>query len=492
MIKLRHIKKYFAGVKALEDVNLEVVAGEIHALLGENGAGKSTLMKVISGAHIADRGEIIFEDKPIDKNSPTIAKSLGVSIIYQEFSLVPDLSVSENIYLGKHNNKKWLNWEQMNTSANTLLDSLGFQIDVRQKIASLSIAEQQVVEIAKALSSDVKLLILDEPSAVLGTTELAKLFILLRRLKKQGVAIIYISHHLDELLELSDRITVLKDGSSIKTVITKDVCKDDLVSLMIGRSLANMYPSKNYSGVNGQQMEVKNLFTKLANEPISLTLKKGEILGIGGLVGSGRTEILDSLFGNSSTQKAQVIIDNKNLVLGTPKGMIRCGWGMVPEDRKRLGGILGMCIKENISLANLNKISTRMGFINLAKEKEIVQQLILKLHIKIGTIDDPLAALSGGNQQKVILAKWLNVDLQVLLVDEPTRGVDVGARAEIYAIIQDLADQGIYIVMVSSDMDELMGMSDRIVVVRKGQFVGELHKSEFSEESILRIALGAN
>jgi len=491
MLKLRHIKKYFAGVKALEDVNLEVTSGEIHALLGENGAGKSTLMKVISGAHLADEGEIIFENKPLLKTSPSISKSLGISIIYQEFSLVEDLSVAENIYLGKGSSMKWLNWNHINKSAEVLLHSLGFQINVRQKVAKLSIAEQQIVEIAKALSSDVKLLILDEPSAVLGTAELAKLFVLLRSLRDRGVAIIYISHHLDELLELTDRITVLKDGRSVETVFTKDISKDDLVTLMIGRSISQMYPQKRYTALDGKQIQINNLQTVMSVEPISLILNKGEILGIGGLVGAGRTEILDSLFGNYNN-RAEIIVDNKKMVLRHPKGMIEGGWGMVPEDRKRLGGILPMSIKENISLTNLGKISNRWGFINLRKEKEIVLQLIQKLQIKIGSMDDPLASLSGGNQQKVILAKWLNVAPQVLLVDEPTRGVDVGARAEIYTIIQELADQGVYILMVSSDMDELMGLSDRIVIVRKGQLIGELQKSDFSEEIILRMALGAN
>jgi len=492
MLKLRHIKKHFAGIRALDNVNLEVLDGEIHAILGENGAGKSTLMKIISGAYQADAGEIYFDNKAITHNSPHKSKELGISIIYQEFSLVPDLSVTENIYLGQHATTKWINWKTLNQKAEDLLRTLGFVMNVKEKISKLSVAEQQVVEIAKALSNDIKLLILDEPSAVLGSNELEKLFALLRKLRNDGVAIIYISHHLEELINLTDRITVLKDGSTVETLETKGVTKDRLVSLMVGKSISQLYPSKNPYAFYIKSISIENLTTTASKSPLSFVINKGEILGIGGLVGSGRTEILESLFSGLNSKETQVSVGGRKIALGGPGKMIKNGWGMVPEDRKRLGGILHLSILENISLLSLKKVSNTFGFINLKEEKKVVQSLITKLKIKVGKMDNPLSSLSGGNQQKVILAKWLGLDLQVLLIDEPTRGVDVGARAEIYSIIQRLADQGMYILMVSSDIDELIGLSDRIMIIRKGDIAGELHKEQFSEEVILRMAIGAN
>lgn len=492
MLKLTNIQKSFSGVKALKKVNLDIRAGEIHALLGENGAGKSTLMKVISGAHLADDGDIVFEDEIITINSPSIAQALGIRIIYQEFSLVPSLTVTENIYLGQHKGTSWMQWKSLNRAAQELIHSLGFSLDVHKEVAQLSVAEQQVVEIAKALSSDVKLLILDEPSAVLGTAEVHKLFTLLRNLRDRGVAIIYISHHLEELLELTDRITVLKDGASIDTVQTAHVDKDKLVALMVGRELSTMYPKKNQSQGFDGKIAVKNLITPISNKPLSFDIYQGEILGIGGLVGSGRTEILNSLFGKLGSAAAQVQYNTESISLRSPKDIINQGWGMVPEDRKQYGGILSLSIKENISLANLNKVANRWGFINHSKEKDIVNSLIAQLQVKIGHIEDPLFSLSGGNQQKIILAKWLNLDLKVLLIDEPTRGVDVGARAEIYQIIQNLANKGVFVLMVSSDVEELMGMSDRILVIREGEVQGELYRENFSEETILRMAIGVN
>lgn len=492
MLKLRHIKKHFAGIRALDNVNLEVLEGEIHAILGENGAGKSTLMKIISGAYQADAGEIYFDNKAIIHNTPHKSKELGISIIYQEFSLVPDLSVTENIYLGQYVTTQWINWKTLNQKAEDLLRTLGFVMNVKGKISKLSVAEQQVVEIAKALSNDIKLLILDEPSAVLGSNELEKLFALLRKLRNEGVAIIYISHHLEELINLTDRITVLKDGSTVETLATKDVTKDRLVSLMVGKSISQLYPIKNPYAFDKESISIENLTTKASKTPLSFVINKGEILGIAGLVGAGRTEILESLFSGLNSKETQVSVGGRKIALGGPGKMIKNGWGMVPEDRKRLGGILHLSILENISLLSLKKVSNTLGFINLKEEKQVVQSLITKLKIKVGKIDNPLSSLSGGNQQKVILAKWLGLDLQVLLIDEPTRGVDVGARAEIYSIIQRLADQGMYILMVSSDIDELIGLSDRILIIRKGDIAGELHKEEFSEEVILRMAIGAN
>ncbi|MBL1410179.1 sugar ABC transporter ATP-binding protein [Sphingobacterium sp. C459-1T] len=490
MLYLQDITKSFGGVKALKGVNLEIAGGEIHALLGENGAGKSTLMKIISGAHQSDTGSLIFRGKEISNNNPHLAKGLGISIIYQEFSLVPELSVSENIYLGRPGS--WIDWKQLDKDAEALIHSLGFEIDVKKKVSQLPVAQQQVVEIAKALAQQVNLLILDEPSAVLGTAEIKKLFSLLQKLKEKGVGIIYISHHLEELLELSDRITVLKDGKTVQTVKTSEVCKDKLVQLMVGREMSQLYPQKINTIKSDEYLQVSNLKSSFSKEVLSFSIRKGEILGVGGLVGSGRTELLESLFGLLGAKAGMINFETGTLQLHSPRKLVAQGLGMVPEDRKRYGGLLELSIRENVSLANMGKISNKYGFLDLKKERAVVSDLIKKLQIKLGDMDDQLATLSGGNQQKVILAKWLNLDLKVLLIDEPTRGVDVGARFEIYQIIQELADQGIYILMVSSDMEELIGLSDRILVLKNGHLQGIIDRRDFSEESILRMAIGAN
>lgn len=483
MLILKNITKSFGGVRALKAVDLSVRSGEIHALLGENGAGKSTLMKIISGAYLADSGQIIIDGRIIEYNTPHLSRAHGVSIIYQEFSLIPDLTVSENIFFGRSERKGWINRKKMDGDAAALIRSLGFDIDVKKRVAQLSVAQQQIVEISKALSQEVKLLILDEPSAVLGTKEVKKLFSLLRALRASGVGIIYISHHLEELLELTDRITVLKDGSTVTTLATSSADKDKLVNLMVGRELTQLYPEKQGTLPGVEKIVVNQRYPDVAQQSMTFEIKKGEILGLGGLVGAGRTEVLESMFGLSRRQLTS---------FRSPREAIRGGWGMVPEDRKKHGGILSLSIRDNISLANLSQIANRWGFINRRKEAEIVQALIARLRIKVSDIQSPLSSLSGGNQQKVVLAKWLNRRLNVLLIDEPTRGVDVGARAEIYQIIQQLANQGMYIVMVSSDMEELLGMSDRIMVMKNGVLQGTVVRPDFSEEKILRMAIGAN
>lgn len=492
MLQLQNITKSFGGVKALKGVDLELQPGEIHALLGENGAGKSTLMKVISGAHAADSGTLIFNGETIAHNSPHIARLHGISIIYQEFSLVPELSVAENIFLGRDGGGNWVNWNNINREAADLIHSIGFDIKVTKKVRDLTVAQQQVVEIAKALSQQTKLLILDEPSAVLGPQEVKKLFSLLRKLKAEGVSIIYISHHLEELLSLTDRITVLKDGKTVATMATNTATKNQLVALMVGRELSQMYPDKKEFTMDAGSIKVQQLVSKNSTKPLSFELHKGEILGIGGLVGAGRTEVLESLFGLDG--KTNAIIQENGIPVGaaTPKKAVKQGWGLVPEDRKKFGGLLDISIRHNISLANQGHIANKWGFINQKKEEHFVNDLVKQLQIKLGTINDPLSSLSGGNQQKVILAKWLHPGLKVLLVDEPTRGVDVGARAGIYQIIQDLANKGIYILMVSSDMEELIGLSDRIMVLKNGSLQGIVERKDFAEETILKLAIGAN
>lgn len=493
MIEIKGVSKAYGGVKALKGVDLVIKSGEIHALLGENGAGKSTLMKIISGAVSRDKGSIRVNGEDVRFKNTQEAIGKGIGIIYQEFSLVPELSVAENVFLHRLEKKKWINWASLNKQAENVIEGIGFQLNVKDRVSELSVADQQIVEIAKALTEDVKVLILDEPSAVLGPSEIHKLFSTLRGLRDKGVAVIYISHHLNELFELSDSITILKDGVSIKTVKTADTDKDELVNLMLGRSLGNMFPDRQHrkTAQSAKRFTVQGV--RVNNQPYDLDFEVayGEILGIGGLVGSGRTELIRAVFGADQHSAKVVRIGDQVLKTANPKQSVQSGLGMVPEDRKQHGGILGCSIRENISLVNYKKISDSLGFIDFKEEDKINNSLISKMKIKLFSAQAPLNSLSGGNQQKVILAKWLNTDADLLLIDEPTRGVDVGARTEIYQIINELANSGLAIVMVSSDLEELMGVSDRILIMKNGNITGEVERSDFSEEKLLRFAIGA-
>lgn len=493
MIEIKGVARAFGGVKALKNVDLQIKAGEIHALLGENGAGKSTLMKILSGALEKDAGTIKIDGEEVHYKTTQGAREKGIGMIYQEFSLVPSLSVAENVFLHQLKNKTIINYKQIQEDAKKIINEIGFDLDVKKPVYQLSVAQQQVVEIAKALTGDVKVLILDEPSAVLGPADIHHLFATLRKLRDKGVALIYISHHLDELFELCDRITILKDGYSGETFDTKTTSRDELVASMLGRSLSTMFPDRSniQFDINAKDYHFSNI-SIFGKAPLHFTLKSGEILGIGGLVGSGRTELLRAIFGADINNHKKISVGEKRFSLKNPKVAIAEGFGMVPEDRKKHGGLLSLSIGENISLANLKKISNKFGFIRSAQEKSIIDDLIKRLRVKIGSVNHPLSSLSGGNQQKVILAKWLNIDADVLLIDEPTRGVDVGARAEIYQIIHELAQTGLAIIMVSSDWEELMGLSDRILVMRDGEITLDLHRKEFKEETLIRYAIGAH
>lgn len=492
MLDIKNISKSYGGVLSLRDVNLQVQRGEIHAILGENGAGKSTLMKIIAGAIERNGGTIILDGKPVQFHNTQAAKKAGIGIIYQEFSLVPALSVAENIFLHTLSNKAVINWKELYQSADSLIKNLGFDLNVKTPVSALSVSQQQVVEIAKALTEDLKLLILDEPSAVLGPAETHKLFATLRALKERGVAIIYISHHLDELFELCDRVTVLKDGVTVNTFDTGSTSKDQLVQAMLGRSLNAMFPKRNelLRNKDTKTYYLDNI-TVLGQSPLSLTVQAGEILGIGGLVGSGRTELLRAIFGADRNAAKKIRCDQQVLQIDTPGDAVAAGIGMVPEDRKSHGGLLNISIKENISITGYSKISGTGGFIKRQKELAIAESFRKRLNIKLASLQDPLSSLSGGNQQKVILAKWLNVDAGLLLIDEPTRGVDIGARSEIYQVIHELSEAGLAIIMVSSDWEELMGLSDRIVVMKAGRIQGIIPRPAFTEESLLRLAIGA-
>lgn len=489
-VELLHIGKSFGGVPALKDVSLRAKRGEIHALLGENGAGKSTLMKVLSGAHQKDAGSIRIDGQPVTINNPDDSKRLGIGIIYQEFSLVPALSVADNIYLDHLNRGGfWVRSKALNRQAQALLTGLGFAIDPRALVANLSVAHQQVVEIAKALSATVNVLILDEPTAVLAPEETRRLFAVLHNLKQQGVTIIYISHRLEEIFQIADRITVIKDGASVKTVGTNAIDQDALIRLMIGRTVDTLF-EKRTAPLGDELLRVENLSNNHLHA-ISFSLRAGEVLGITGLVGSGRTELLRAIFGADPSQAgSRVFVGGQRVSTNSPGDGVRAGMGFLSEDRKRNGVILPMSIRENTTLANLPRVSNRLGFIDQQAERSLSDSLIQKLSIRTADPDNPVATLSGGNQQKVAFAKWLTRRGKLMLIDEPTRGVDVGAKTEIYKIINQLTHEGYGILVVSSEMIEVMGLSDRILVMREGHLQGEVLKPDFSEENLLRLSIG--
>ncbi len=490
-VELRNISKSFGGINALKNVTFKTKPGEIHALVGENGAGKSTLMKILSGAYSKDNGQLFIDGQEVNIRNTHDSKKLGIGIIYQEFSLVPELSVAENIFLNQTNiTGYWIKRSKINHKAAKLIESIGFKIDPAVQVDSLSIADQQIVEIAKALSENVQVIILDEPSAVLGSQEVQKLFDTLKKLKKEGVAIIYISHHLNEIFQIADRITVLKDGTSSESLLAKATDKDSIIKLMLGRPLETMFPRRD-TIIGEEILKVDGLHFVDQNKTISLSVKAGEIVGIAGLVGSGRSETARAIFAADKRKKGTVFLNGEKVPLRSPREAVKKGIGMVPEDRKQHGVILSLSVQKNISLTNLQAIANRFGFINAKKEKENINSLIQKLTIKTENENQEVGTLSGGNQQKVVLAKWLNRECSVLIIDEPTRGVDVGAKVEIYNLINELSQKGVALLVISSDTSELIGISDRILVMRKGLIQGELEKKDFTEEAILRLSIGA-
>jgi ribose transport system ATP-binding protein len=490
-VELRNISKSFGGIAALKNVTMSVLSGEIHALVGENGAGKSTLMKVLSGAYSKDSGQIFIDGTEVQIKNTNDSRRLGIGIIYQEFSLVPELSVAENVLLNKLGSTGfWMRWSEMKKKAEELMNSIGFSINPSLKVSDLSIAEQQIVEIAKALSEKVRILILDEPSAVLGPQEIKKLFDTLKRLRKEGVAVIYISHHLSEVFQIADRITVLKDGTSSGSLIATETDRDSIIKLMLGRSPDAMYPQRD--PIIGEEiLKVVDLNYGEKVKNVSFALKAGEILGIAGLVGSGRTETACAIFDAEKQNKGKIYFSGNEIQLRSPHKAVRVGIGMVPEDRKQNGIILQLTVKENISLTNYKVMTDPAGFIRAKKQSKIVNELIRILAIKTKNEDQVAGELSGGNQQKVVLAKWLNRDSRVMIIDEPTRGVDVGAKVEIYTLLNELSQKGVGIIVISSDTSELIGICDRILVMRKGKIQGSMVKKEFSEEAILRLSIGA-
>ncbi|MGJ8659003.1 sugar ABC transporter ATP-binding protein [Cellulophaga fucicola] len=491
-LEMSGISKSFGVVSVLKDVNIKVKHGEIHALLGENGAGKSTLIKILSGVHQKDSGKVVLDGAEINPKNTHEGQVLGINVVYQELSLVKDLSVAENIYLHKLGASKfWMNWKELTKNAQELLDSLGFKIDATATVRDLSIVQKQVVEIAKAISEDTKVLVLDEPTTVFDPTDIKKLFNNLLKLKEKGISIIYISHHLDEIFKIADTITVLRDGVDTGSVPVSKTDKDSVIHLMIGRELKDLYPVRDLKIGEEPIFEVKNLAGKdCIVHDVSFSVKAGEVVGIAGLGGSGRTETAKLIFGADKKKSGTIFLEGEEIKINSPVDAAGYQIGFVSEDRKEEGVFLPLSIRRNISVTSFGSISSKLGFINIDSEYKKVLGLIEKLNIKTPSSEVNVKNLSGGNQQKVALAKWLSIDSKVIFIDEPTRGVDVGAKIEIYKLINEVAKKGVGVVVISSDMPEIMGISDRILVMHEGTFYGELQKDQFSEENILRYSIG--
>jgi ribose transport system ATP-binding protein len=492
-LEMLNITKEFPGVVALDDVTFSCQVGEIHALVGENGAGKSTLMKILAGVYYPDRGEIRLNGRAVRLNTPAEAHRLGIGIIYQEFNLLPWLTVAENILLGELPKTRLgvVDWPRTFEEAQRALDRLGICLDLRDRVIDLSVAQQQLVEIAKVLSlhTDLSIIIMDEPSAVLAGHELEQLFSVIRTLQAQGVTIIYISHRLDEVFEIAERVTVLRDGQVVGTGDVKDMDKATLIRMMVGRSLDETFPSPT-GQIGGPFLEVRDLSsTKLGLHDIGFTLHKGEILGLAGLVGAGRSELAAALFGVGHVDAGEVSLDGQRMPLNKPRKAIQLGMALVPEDRKAQGLVLSQSVRNNTSLVILDRLKDFL-LINDKREREVVEQQVRDMDIKTPSLEQEVGYLSGGNQQKVVLAKWLCSAPKLIIMDEPTRGIDVGAKAEIYHLMRELADRGTSIIMISSELPEVIGMSDRILVMSRGRIAGELAREEATEERILTLAVG--
>lgn len=490
VLELEHIRKEYPGVVALKDVTLRLRKGEVLGLIGENGAGKSTLIKCCTGAEIPTSGKIRVNGKEFDRMSPQLAAENGVAVIYQEFNNVGELSAAENLFLGRPIRKGMIiDRAAMEREAQKAFDQLHIKINPKELVKNLTVGYQQMIEIAKAIQQNAQVLIMDEPSAPLTSNEVENMFKVVELLRKKGVSIIYISHRLEEIFRLSDRIEVIRDGEYVTTLITPEATVDELIKLMVGRELTQKYPPrKNCVNKDKVVLELKNV-TGNGDKDISLQLHAGEVLGLGGLVGAGRTELAEIIFGSKPKESGTILFNGKEINPQSPREAIDLGIALVPEDRKRHGALLGISIKNNINMPIYERIS-KLSVINSKKEKEIAEKYREEIQIKCPTLNQLVKNLSGGNQQKVILGKWLAADCELIIFDEPTRGIDVGAKYEIYKLINELVESGRSVLMISSEMEELMGMSDRIIVLAENRMTGELQKEEFDSDKIMQYASG--
>jgi rhamnose transport system ATP-binding protein len=487
VLQVQYISKSFGGVHALQDVDFAVVPGEVHAILGENGAGKSTLIKILTGFHQPDSGEIFLEGKPVHFSGTREAQQLGIAAIYQEPSLFPDLDVAENIMVGRQPVGRWgIDWRSMYAEATELLKRLGLAIDAHTKARDLSVAQQQVVEIARSLSINAKVLIMDEPTSSLTLREVDELFAIVRQLRDAGTAVVFISHRLEELFAVADRVTILRDGAYVGTREMAGIGTDEMIRLMVGRSLGELFP-KQHVEPGAVVLEAEGLGVEGAFSGVSFQLRRGEIVGMSGLIGAGRTNVARAIFGTDPATAGMIKLDGKPVTIKTPDEAMALGIGYVPEDRKEHGLVLEMSIADNITLPILARFA-RLGWLNQGRALVQAKESSQELEVKMTGVDQKAQQLSGGNQQKVVLAKWLGTKPRVLILDEPTRGIDVGTKAAVHRLMSNLAAEGIAILMISSELPEILGMSDRVLVMREGRLIAEFSRADATQEKLMAAA----
>lgn len=490
ILELKGVTKTFPGVKALDNVHFSLKQGEIHALMGENGAGKSTFIKIITGVHMPDEGEIYLNGQRVDIRNPKDAQKLGIAAIYQHVTCYPDLSVTENIFIGHEKVQKGTKrilWNEMHSEAKKLLEQLGANIDPKTQMGALSVAQQQIVEIAKALSTNAKIIIMDEPTAALTKRESEELYRITEQLRDDGASIIFISHRFEDMYRLAERVTVFRDAKYIGTWKVDEISNDDLIVAMVGREITQLFPKKE-AKIGDELLRVEGLGKTGYFADVSFTLRKGEILGLTGLVGAGRSEVCQSIFGIMPPDKGKIYLEGKEVKINDPLKAMNLGIGYLPEDRQKQGLVLEWEISKNITLSSLEKFA-KHKWLDCNKEGEVAKALCEKVNVKANSIFDLVSSLSGGNQQKVIVAKLLTADLKIIILDEPTKGVDVGAKSAIHEIMSDLACQGYGIIMISSEMPEVLGMSDRIVVMREGRVTAIFDRENATQEAILEAAM---
>ena len=487
-LEMKGITKQFPGVLALNKVDLAIYPGRVLALVGENGAGKSTLMKVLSGVHKRDAGEILLEGKSVEISGPLASRQMGISIIYQELSILNNVDVAENIFVGREKQKNgFVNKKLQHREAAALLDRVGLKIDTHTKAGRLSTAQKQMVEVAKALSFNSKLIIMDEPTSSLTDKETAMLMDIIRKLRDDGVAIVFISHRMNEIFEISDEIAVMRDGEMVQHMITSEVDEAQVIAAMVGRSVDDIF-YKEEAPIGDIALEVKNLSTKNFLKDISFNVRSGEIVGFAGLVGAGRSEVMRAVFGIDPRESGEISIHGQKVEIKSTMDALKAGMGFVPEDRKEQGLILKQTIRVNTSLAALQSVA-KGWFISKKLEKGLTDEYVAKLRVKTPSNEQKIMNLSGGNQQKVVIAKWMATHPKVLILDEPTRGIDVGAKKEIHMLMSELAKQGVAIIMISSELPEVLGMADRIYVMHDGRIKGEINRADASQEAIMKLAI---
>jgi rhamnose transport system ATP-binding protein len=488
--ELRGVEKSFGGVRALRGVDLALRPGEVHSLVGENGAGKSTLVMILGGVHRPDRGSVLVGGEDVHLHGPRDARARGIAVIHQEPALFPDLDVAENVFMGRQplDRSRGIDWKRMYRGVGELMAQLGVSLDPRAPVQGLSVADQQLVEIAKALSTDARIVVMDEPTAALSARETEQLFRIISDLRERGVAVLFVSHRLEEVFELSDTVTVLRDGGHVITASTAELDTAALIRHMVGRELTELFP-KEEAQIGAPVLEVRGLAREGVFRDVSFSLRRGEILGLAGLVGAGRTEVARAIFGIDPLDAGKIVRDGQSLRIRTPHEAMNAGLAFVPEDRQHQGLVLEMAIADNATLPFLRRL-TRFGLVSRKRERRIADDYTRRLQVKAAGLDQPARALSGGNQQKVVLAKWLATDPQVLILDEPTRGIDIGTKAEVHRIISGLAAGGMAILLISSELPEILGMADRVLVMHEGRITGEFTRDEADQETIMRAATG--